>query len=89
MVVFCTNIAETSVTINNVRLIIDSGLMKEAHFDSQRRLTVMSTVHIPRSSAEQRRGRAGRTAPGHCVRLYNEGDLTRRRYSPCNSSIFT
>ena len=82
MVVFCTNIAETSLTIKNVRVVIDSGLVKEAHFDTKRRLTVIKTVLICKSSADQRKGRAGRVANGHCVRLYNEEDLKRTDVEP-------
>jgi HrpA-like RNA helicase len=75
MVVFCTNIAETSLTIKNVRLIIDSGLAHEPYFDHDNRVTVVQTVRISRASAEQRKGRAGRTASGYCVRLYEEDEL--------------
>ena len=63
MVVFCTNITETSVTIKNVRLVIDSGLANEAHFDSKRYLTVMKKVSITRSSADQRKDRAAAQHP--------------------------
>ena len=82
MVVFCTNITQTSVTIKNVRLVVDSGLANEAHFDSKRYLTVMKKVSISHSSADQRKGRASRTAPGHCVRLYKENDLIRLNIEP-------
>ncbi|UJR18854.1 hypothetical protein I4U23_021982 [Adineta vaga] len=82
MVVFCTNVAETSLTINNVRLVIDSGLAKEARFDIKRRLTVIETVQISSSSAQQRKGRAGRTINGHCVRLYNKNDFKREHIEP-------
>ncbi|UJR19381.1 hypothetical protein I4U23_022511 [Adineta vaga] len=82
MVVFCTNVAETSLTIPNVRLVIDSGLAKEARYDVKRRLTVIETVRISRSSADQRKGRAGRTAPGHCVRLYEDIELKRQNIEP-------
>ncbi|CAF1002038.1 unnamed protein product [Rotaria sordida] len=82
MVVFCTNVAETSLTIPNVRLVIDSGLVKEAHYDVKRRLTVIETVRISRSSADQRKGRAGRTASGHCVRLYEDNELIRSNIEP-------
>ena len=82
MVVFCTNVAETSLTIKNTRLVIDSGLAKEARFDIRRRLTVIETVRISISSANQRKGRAGRTAIGHCVRLYNKSDLKRENIEP-------
>ena len=82
MVVFCTNVAETSLTIPNVRLVIDSGWAKEARFDVKRRLTVIETVRISRSSADQRKGRAGRTAPGWCVRLYADAELIRANIEP-------
>jgi HrpA-like RNA helicase len=82
MFVFCTNVAETSLTIKNVRLVIDSGLAKEARFDPKRCLTVIETVRISQSSANQRKGRAGRTASGHCVRLYKEDELTRKNIEP-------
>ena len=75
MVVFCTNIAETSLTIKDVGLVIDSGLVNEGYFDYDNRLSVIGAVRISRASAEQRRGRAGRTALGHCVRLYKEEEL--------------
>ncbi|UJR19686.1 hypothetical protein I4U23_022820 [Adineta vaga] len=82
MVVFCTNVAETSLTIPNVRLVIDSGLAKEARYDIKRRLTVIETVRISCSSADQRKGRAGRTARGHCVRLYEDKELKRQNIEP-------
>ncbi|CAF3595291.1 unnamed protein product, partial [Rotaria sp. Silwood2] len=82
MVVFCTNVAETSLTIPNVRLVIDSGWAKEARYDVKRRLTVIETVRISRSSADQRKGRAGRTAPGHCERLYKDAELQRQNIEP-------
>lgn len=82
MVVFCTNVAETSLTIPNVRLVIDSGWAKEARYNVKRRLTVIETVRISRSSADQRKGRAGRTAPGHCVRLYADEELKRPNIEP-------
>ena len=82
MIVFCTNVAETSLTIPDVRLVIDSGLAKEARYDVKRRLTVIETVRISRSSADQRKGRAGRTAAGHCVRLYADTELVRANIEP-------
>ena len=82
MVVFCTNIAETSLTINNVRLVIDSGLVNEGRYDYETQLTVMESARISLASAEQRRGRAGRTANGNCIRLYNEVDLVDRDTIP-------
>lgn len=82
LVVFSTNVAETSLTIPNVRLVIDSGWAKEAHFDLQRRINVIETVRISRSSADQRKGRAGRTSSGHCLRLYNDNELIRTHIQP-------
>ena len=82
LVVFCTNIAETSLTIENTRLIIDSGLARETRFDNELRLTEMKTMRISRASANQRKGRAGRTAPGHCVRLYEEKELIHEDIEP-------
>ncbi|CAF4593161.1 unnamed protein product, partial [Rotaria sp. Silwood2] len=82
MVVFCTNIAEISLTIKNTCLVIDSGLVKQSRFDHENRLTVIETMQISRSSADQCKGRVGRTAQGHCVRLYYENDLTRPDIEP-------
>jgi ATP-dependent helicase HrpA len=82
MIVFCTNVAETSLTIPNVRLVIDSGWAKDARYDVKRRLTVIETVRISRSSADQRKDRAGQTAPGCCVRLYVDDELKRANIEP-------
>ena len=82
MVVFCTNIAETSLTINNTQLIIDTGLAKEPYYDRQLHLTTLEMQLISKASADQRKGRAGRTAPGHCVRLYPLDALTRLHIEP-------
>lgn len=114
-----TNVAETSLTIPNTRLVVDAGLANEARYDAKRRITVLELVRISRSSADQRKasayailrywnlimdctlsilirattlwtmeltlgprrmcsqGRAGRTAPGYCIRLYAEEELVR------------
>ncbi|DBA00647.1 TPA: LOW QUALITY PROTEIN: hypothetical protein N0F65_003576 [Lagenidium giganteum] len=82
MVCFCTNVAETSLTVPNVRIVIDTGLAKEARFDAKRRMSVVEQVLISKASADQRKGRAGRTAPGHCVRLYRYNDLPRANIEP-------
>eukprot|EP01122_Echinamoeba_exundans_P000205 TRINITY_DN10180_c0_g1_i1.p1 TRINITY_DN10180_c0_g1~~TRINITY_DN10180_c0_g1_i1.p1 ORF type:complete len:914 (+),score=96.79 TRINITY_DN10180_c0_g1_i1:460-3201(+) len=82
MVVFCTNVAETSITVPNVRLVIDTGLAKEARYDPVRRITVLEQVYISQSSADQRAGRAGRVADGHCVRLFPPSAITRDRIQP-------
>jgi ATP-dependent RNA helicase DHX8/PRP22 len=71
-IIFSTDIAETSVTIDGVRHVIDSGMTKEAIYDVKRNVTVLEVGLISRSSATQRCGRAGRTAPGTCYRLYSQ-----------------
>jgi ATP-dependent helicase HrpB len=71
-VVVSTNVAETSLTIDGIRLVIDSGLARMARFDPHRGINTLLVEKISRASAEQRAGRAGRTAPGHCMRLWTE-----------------
>ncbi|XP_034326251.2 probable ATP-dependent RNA helicase DHX34 [Magallana gigas] len=70
-----TNIAETSVTIDGVRFIIDSGKVKEMTFDPKYKMQRLQEFWISQASAEQRKGRAGRTGPGVCYRLYEESDF--------------
>jgi ATP-dependent helicase HrpB len=72
-VVLATNIAETSLTIPGVRIVIDSGLVRRARFDPRTGMGRLETERISRASAEQRGGRAGRTAPGVCYRWWSEG----------------
>lgn len=72
-VVLATNIAETSLTIEGIRLVIDSGLARQPRFEPGTGLTRLETVNISQASAEQRRGRAGRLEPGVCYRLWPEG----------------
>ena len=67
-----TNLAETSVTIDGVRFVIDSGLAKEMRYDAATGVRTLMTGWISKASAEQRKGRAGRTGPGQCYRLYSE-----------------
>ena len=67
-----TNVAETSLTIDGVRVVIDSGLARIARFDARRGINTLLVEKISRASADQRAGRAGRTAPGHCLRLWTE-----------------
>nr|WP_086940328.1 ATP-dependent helicase HrpB [Thaumasiovibrio occultus] len=74
-VVLATNIAETSLTIDGVRLVVDSGLERTVVWDPNAGLGRLDTVRISQSSAEQRAGRAGRLSPGICVRLYSQSDL--------------
>ncbi len=72
-VVVATNVAETSLTIEGVRSIVDSGLERRPRFDAARGLTTLETVRISQASARQREGRAGRLGPGRCYRLWSEG----------------
>lgn len=69
-VVLATSIAETSLTIEGVRVVIDSGLARVPKFSPASGMTRLTTVRVSRASADQRRGRAGRTAPGVCYRLW-------------------
>jgi ATP-dependent helicase HrpB len=71
-VVLATSVAETSLTIEGVRVVVDGGLSRVPQFDPAGGLTRLATVRVSRSSAEQRRGRAGRTEPGVCLRLWDE-----------------
>lgn len=72
--IISTNIAETSVTIDGVRFVLDSGKVKEMSFDAKAKMQRLQEFWISRASAEQRKGRAGRTGPGVCYRLYAESD---------------
>ena len=77
-IIVATNVAETSVTIDGVRHVIDSGQARVARYDSERGIGTLVVEEISRASAEQRKGRAGRTAPGTCHRLWTEsGHLNR------------
>src|SRR5215471_7647060 len=71
-VVLATSIAETSLTIEGVRLVIDSGLMRVPRFSPRSGMTRLETVRVSQASADQRRGRAGRLEPGICYRLWPE-----------------
>ncbi|MDQ3440467.1 MAG: ATP-dependent helicase HrpB [Planctomycetota bacterium] len=71
-VILATNIAETSVTIEGVRTVIDSGRARVAGYDPERGLDALELKWISRASAAQRAGRAGRTAPGRAIRLWTE-----------------
>ncbi len=76
--VLATNIAETSLTIEGVTLVIDSGLEKIAVYDDKTMTNRLKLQSIPKSSAIQRAGRAGRLSAGKCLRLFSEEDFTRR-----------
>ena len=73
-IVLATSIAETSLTIQGVRVVIDCGLARVPRFDPSSGLTRLATVRVSRAAADQRRGRAGRTEPGACYRLWNEAE---------------
>jgi len=71
-VVLATSIAETSLTIEGVRVVIDSGFMRVPRFDPNTAMSRLETVRVSRAAADQRRGRAGRLGPGLCYRLWTE-----------------
>lgn len=73
-VILATSIAETSLTFDGVRVVIDGGKTREPRFDARSGMTRLVTVNVSADAAEQRRGRAGRLAPGTCYRLWTEAD---------------
>lgn len=73
-VVLSTSVAETSLTIEGVRVVVDSGLARIPRFSPRTGMTRLETVRVSRDSADQRRGRAGRVARGFCYRLWSEGE---------------
>ena len=82
-VVLATNIAETSLTIPGIRIVVDSGLVRRARFDPVTGMSRLETLRVSRASADQRRGRAGRVAPGACYRAWSEeADRTLAAHTP-------
>lgn len=77
-VVVATNVAETSLTIDGIRCVIDSGLARIPRYDPQRGINTLLIEKISRASADQRAGRAGRTAPGTCLRLWSQDEHAHR-----------
>ena len=77
-VVVATNVAETSITIDGIGLVIDSGLARIPRYDPHRGINSLLVEKISRASADQRAGRAGRTAPGRCIRLWSEAEHSMR-----------
>ncbi|WPJ96919.1 ATP-dependent helicase HrpB [Coraliomargarita algicola] len=73
-IIVSTNVAETSITIEGVRVVIDGGLARIARYDARRGINSILVEPISRASAEQRAGRAGRTGPGVCLRLWSEAE---------------
>jgi ATP-dependent helicase HrpB len=77
-IVVSTNVAESSLTIDGVRVVLDSGLARIPRFDPYRGINTLLIERISRASADQRAGRAGRTAPGRCIRLWTEREHRER-----------
>jgi ATP-dependent helicase HrpB len=75
-VVLATSIAETSLTVEGIRIVIDSGVMRVPRYSARTGLTSLDTIRVSRSAADQRRGRAGRLAPGVCYRLWTKQEDT-------------
>src|SRR6056297_1645796 len=86
--VLATSIAETSLTIEDVRIVVDGGKARRARFDPARGMSRLVTEDVSRAEAEQRRGRAGRTAPGVCYRLWTRGqDGARPAFPPAEIEV--
>jgi ATP-dependent helicase HrpB len=75
-IILSTSIAETSLTIEGVRIVVDSGLVRAARFDPRRGMSGLVTIPVSRAVADQRRGRAGRQGAGVCYRLWMESEHT-------------
>lgn len=73
-IVLATSIAETSLTIEDIRVVVDAGRARRARFDPGSGMSRLVTERVSKAEAEQRRGRAGRVAPGHCYRLWTRGE---------------
>ncbi len=78
-VVLATDIAESSLTVEGVRIVVDSGLARAPRFDPRTGMTRLQTIAVSRASADQRAGRAGRLGPGVVVRLWSKGEHATRR----------
>ncbi|HVZ93587.1 MAG TPA: ATP-dependent RNA helicase HrpA, partial [Phycisphaerales bacterium] len=77
-IVLATNVAETSLTVPGIMAVIDTGLARISRYSTKGRVQRLPVEPIAQSSADQRKGRAGRIAPGLCIRLYSESDFTDR-----------
>jgi len=77
-VILATNIAETSITVPDVRFVVDSGIAKVPRFQARSSIQTLFEEPISKASADQRAGRAGRTAPGRCIRLYSRRSYEQR-----------
>src|SRR5207244_8094936 len=78
-VVLATNVAETALTVEGVTSVIDAGLARIARFDPRHGINVLRVQAVSRAAADQRAGRAGRTAPGRCIRLWSRAEHAGRR----------
>jgi ATP-dependent helicase HrpB len=76
-IVLATSIAETSLTIEGIRVVIDAGLLRVPEYDPNSAMTRLVTQRVSAANAEQRRGRAGRLGPGICIRLWSEDEHSR------------
>jgi len=81
-VVLATSIAETSLTVPGIRVVVDSGWMRVSRFSPRTGMTRLETVRVSKASADQRRGRAGRLGPGVCYRLWDPSEEA--RFAPAN-----
>lgn len=77
-IVVSTNVAETSITIDGIRIVIDTGTARVSEYEPSTGIIALKLRPISQASTDQRKGRAGRTAPGTCYRLWNEYDQTQR-----------
>ena len=82
-IILATNIAEVSITVDNATIIIDTGFCKSLEYDQERQLRSLRTGWISKASANQRRGRTGRTCPGLCFRLYSKKTMLDMAESNC------
>ena len=77
-IIISTNIAETSLTIEGVRIVVDTGKAKKMRYDNVRGINALLSESISKSSAEQRTGRVGRLGPGYCLRLWSNSEHEKR-----------
>lgn len=81
-VVIATNVAESSVTIDGLTVVIDSGTELKSDFDSMKQMSILKTQQITQAQADQRKGRVGRTTPGVCYRLFTKETFKKMKKSP-------
>jgi ATP-dependent helicase HrpA len=82
-IVLATNVAETSLTVPNIRYVIDPGYARISRYNARNKVQRLPIERVSRASADQRKGRCGRVGPGVCIRLYSEDDFnTREEFTP-------